>query len=298
MSNYHDIEKLSEDFRSLYNNKDKGIRTRFLSIFPNRCLENLAKEIRANFENKTGKKIGNGKHFDMTEVINFYGGIIEFANLHEDKYQLDSYICKIEENDFQFKIVIDNDKANHLKANKSLYNEWNLFIMSLFGIIVIDYDKINNMKNGEIIYPNPEKVKNAIERMKLIKEKKFKLIGAVNLDGHVPAFVYPIFENNGDLYFQHCRNYEKIEKFYQVGRPKNFKLITPSDKLANIKDNYEVGDEPVVAFQANEDNYFFGTCDEFIDFIKNIEIKNKKVSEEIEDFQNEVKLERRLKKNN
>lgn len=298
MSNYHDIEKLSEWFRKFYNDKDKGVRARFLSMSPNRPLEDLAEKIRANFENKTGKEIGNGKHFDMTEVINFYGGIIEFANLYEDKYQLDSYIYKIEENDFHFKIVIDKDKANLLKGNKDLYNKWNLFIMSLFGRIVIDYDKINNMKNGEIIYPNPEKVKNAIESIKLLNSKKYKLIGVINPDGHVPAFVYPIFENNGEWYLQLSSNYLEITKFYQVICPEGRTLITSPNKLANIKDNYEVGDEPVIAFQANAENYFVGTYDEFIDFIKNIEIKNKKVSKKIDKFQNKVELIRRLTKNN
>lgn len=145
-------------------------------------IENLAYDFRTNFENKTGKEIGTGKYFDVTEVINFYGGIIELQTIYDEEYKLDAYICKIEDDDYDFKIIIDKDMSEKLKSKDKdgniCYGNWNLYIMNLFYRVISANKKMEEMKNGDIIYPEPEYVKNVLQNIsekspkKLIKEKK------------------------------------------------------------------------------------------------------------------------------
>lgn len=269
-------------------------------------IEKLAETFRTNFEEKTGKKMGTGAYFDMTEVINHYGVIIEFDDLYEGKYKLDSYICKIEEDGFDFKIVIDNEKAKKLKTvdekGKTCYGNWNLFIMKLFYEVVINVEKINDMQDGEIIFPNPDYVKSAIEHKKfeIADKNQYKLFGTMNMFDFLPDFVYPVFENNGKYYFQNSDNSIEIDSFYEICGEEHINRIRPLassfNKLINVKEHYTVGDEPLVAFQTSEENYFIGTSDVFNEFIKDIKIENQILSKTITDFQNEIKLAKSLKK--
>ncbi len=269
-------------------------------------INKLAESFRINFENKTSKEIGTGAYFDMTEVINYYGGIIEYNDLYEEKYQLDSYICKIDENGFNFKIIIDNEKAKKLKTTnedgKTCYGNWNLFIMKLFYEVIINNEKIINMENGEIIFPNPDYVNNAIKHKKEKKKDKnnYKLFGTMNMFDIVPNFVFPVFENQGKYYLQNSDNTTEIDSFYEIVGKKYLNKIKPLtssfNKMINIKDNYMVNDEPLVAFQISKENYFIGTINVFNDFIKSIQIENEMLSKSILDFQNEVKLAKSLER--
>ena len=111
----------------------------------------------------------------MTEIINYYGGIIEYDDLYEEKYQLDSYICKTKEDKYDFKIIIDKEKSEKLKTldkNGNIsYGNWNLFIMKLFYYVIINNDTMHNMKDGEIIFPNANYVNIALQYKKSQKEK-------------------------------------------------------------------------------------------------------------------------------
>ena len=143
-------------------------------------INELGESFRKNFEDKTGKLIGTGKYFDMTEIINYYGGIIEYDDLYEEKYKLDSYICKIKEDKYDFKIIIDKEKSEKLKTldekgNKT-YGIWNLFIMKLFYYVIINNDIMHNMKDGEIIFPNANYVTIALKHKKSQKEKIYQKI--------------------------------------------------------------------------------------------------------------------------
>lgn len=138
-------------------------------------INELGENFRKNFEDKTGKLIGTGKYFDMTEIINYYGGIIEYDDLYEEKYKLDSYICKVKEEKYDFKIIIDKEKSKELKTldeNGNIsYGNWNLFIMKLFYYVIINNDIMHNMKDGEIIFPNANYVNIALNYKNSQKEK-------------------------------------------------------------------------------------------------------------------------------
>lgn len=129
---------------------------------------------------------------------------------------------------------------------------------------------------------------------------RYKLIGTMNMFDFVPDFVYPVFENNGKYYFQNSDNNIEIDSFYEICGEEHISRIKPLtssfNKLINVKEHYTVGDEPLVAFQTSEETYFIGTSDVFYDFIKDIKIENEMLSKSIADFQNEIKLEKSLKK--
>lgn len=118
----------------------------------------------------------------------------------------------------------------------------------------------------------------------------------------VPDFMYPVFEKNGEYYFQNSDNSMEIDSFYKICGEKHIERIKPLtfsfNKLINVKEYYAVGDEPLVAFRTSEEKYFIGTSDVFNEFIKDIKIENEVLSEIIADFQNEVKLAKTLRKKN
>lgn len=131
---------------------------------------------------------------------------------------------------------------------------------------------------------------------------QYKLFGTMNMFDFVPDFVYPVFEKNGEYYFQNSDNSMEIDSFYKICGEKHIERIKPLtfsfNKLINVKEYYAVGDEPLVAFETSEEKYFIGTSDVFNEFIKDIKIENEVLSEIIADFQNEVKLAKTLRKKN
>lgn len=140
-------------------------------------INRLAEDFRTNFENKTGKIIGTGAHFDMIEVINFYGGLIEYDNLYEEKYELRSIIYKIDNNDnYDFKLVIDKGTSEKLKTKDKngnvSYGDWNLFLMKLLYFVINKNEKMENMKHGDIIYPDPDYVNEALLYKNLEEDNK------------------------------------------------------------------------------------------------------------------------------
>ena len=163
---------------------------------------------------------------------------------------------------------------------------------------------ITSVKDGKIIFPNSDYIKSEIEHKnsKTDSKNKYKLFGTMNMFDFVPDFVYPVFENNGKYYFQNSDNSIKIDSFYEICGEEHISKIKPLtssfNKLINVKEHYVVGDEPLVAFQTSEEKYFIGTSDVFNEFIKDIKIENKILSEMITDFQNEIKLAKSLQKKN
>lgn len=130
--------------------------------------------------------------------------------------------------------------------------------------------------------------------------EQYKLVGTMNIFGLIPDFVYPVFECKGRFYFQNSDNYLNIHSFDEIYGENNINRIkmldTSNNRLIGIKEYYSIGDEPVVAFQFSQDDYFMGTIDDFNDIMKNIKFEDEILSKDIADFQNEVKLAKTLKR--
>lgn len=140
----------------------------------------------------------------------------------------------------------------------------------------------------------------AIFRLTKNKVTRYKLIGTMNMLDIVPDFVHPIFENNGKYYFQNSYNSLEIDSFYEICEEEKISRIKPLtssfNKLINVKEYYTIGDIPLVAFQTSDEKYFIGTGDVFCEFIKDIKIENEILSKSINDFKNEIKLAKSLKR--
>ena len=130
--------------------------------------------------------------------------------------------------------------------------------------------------------------------------EQYKLVGTMNIFGLITDFVYPVFECKERYYFQNSDNYLNIYSFDEIYGGNNINRIkmldTSNNRLIGIKEYYSIGDEPVVAFQFSQDDYFMGTIDDFNDIMKNIKFEDKILSKDITDFQNEVKLAKTLKR--
>lgn len=129
----------------------------------------LAEEFRKNFEKKTGKTIGYGTDFDVTEVINFYGGEVEYADLYEEVYKLKGIILKIS-GEKDFKIIVDKKRSEKLKKRN---NDWNMELLKLFYHVIINDEKMKTMNDGDIIYPSVNYVKEALLYRELLDNNDF-----------------------------------------------------------------------------------------------------------------------------
>lgn len=136
------------------------------------------------------------------------------------------------------------------------------------------------------------------ESLQTTDKNKYKLFGTMNMFDLVPDFVYPVFESNGKYYFQNSDNSIEIDSFHEIYGEKHINKIKPLALSFNAskKEYYRVGDEPVVAFQTDKENYFVGTSDNFNEFIQGINIKNDILSKIIFEFQDEIKSAKSLKK--
>lgn len=138
--------------------------------------------------------------------------------------------------------------------------------------------------------------------LKTNNKNEYKLFGTMNLFHLYPDFVLPVFENNGNYYLSNSENSIEIDSFYKIQNEKHINEIKPLttsfNKLINIKGYYTIGDVPLVAFQIDKDKYFIGTIYTFNDFIKDIKIKDKILSQQIYDFQNEIKKSKLVKSRN
>ena len=138
--------------------------------------------------------------------------------------------------------------------------------------------------------------------MEKLLNEKYKLVGTMNLFGLIPSFVFPIFENNGRYYFQNSENSRDIDSFYEINGDNHINHIRflndSYNKLVNIKNYYSIGDEPIAAFQTSEDCIYIGDLDSFLAFIESYETKNKILEEEINEFKEDIKRAKQLKKSN
>lgn len=119
----------------------------------------------------------------------------------------------------------------------------------------------------------------------------YKLVGTINLFGVCPEFVYPIFERNGKYYFQ-CSNNATISSFKEIVENLYEKMIRFFDAndviYMNIKKDYTIGDEIVIAFQINRNKLLVSDVDSFVPFIKDFDTDDHILTEEIDEFLSKV----------
>ena len=106
--------------------------------------------------------------------------------------------------------------------------------------------------------------------------EKYKLVGTMNLYKSVPDFVYAIFKRDDKYYFENSDDSLEITSFEEVIGKDQISMIESLDsksQIGNSKRRYYVGDEPIVAYQINEDEVFIGSAEEFFNFAEKEDIQ-------------------------
>lgn len=132
-----------------------------------------------------------------------------------------------------------------------------------------------------------------------MKNNCYKFVGVINFFGVCPDFVYPIFEKEGKYYFQKTSN-TLIISFNEIKDNLRTKMINFLDKettkFINIKDGYYIGNEAVVAFQTDIDEFLISDTSYFVSFISKFVTEDHILIEEIDAFLDNVKRKKLLKK--
>ena len=63
------------------------------------------------------------------------------------------------------------------------------------------------------------------EKNVISDDGQYKLFGTMNMFDFVPDFVYPVFEKNGEYYFQNSDNSMEIDSFYKICGEKHIERI-------------------------------------------------------------------------
>lgn len=113
---------------------------------------------------------------------------------------------------------------------------------------------------------------------------EYKLIGFLNLFNIIPDFVLPVFEFNGELFFQEGE-LDVIESFSKA-KPSIRKKIIPLD--SNINDNsdvlFDLSSKPVYAFETIDKQVVYGDSYFLRRFFQNYIPENEVLASEINDF--------------
>lgn len=127
----------------------------------------------------------------------------------------------------------------------------------------------------------------------------YKFVGVINFFGVYPDFVYPIFENDGKYYFQRCENCT-IKSFNEIKDNLFLKMVLFMDSNVSmsikIKSEYLIGDEPVIAFQLDKNNYFISDSTNFIPFISNFDTEDEILREEIDTLLDKINFKKNQEK--
>lgn len=127
----------------------------------------------------------------------------------------------------------------------------------------------------------------------------YKFVGVINFFGVYPDFIYPIFENNGKYYFQKTDN-TLITSFNEIKDSLRINMINFLDKnttkFINIKDEYCIGDEAVVAFQTDTDQFLISDTSSFVSFISKFVTEDHILIEQIDTFLDNIKRKKHVKK--
>ena len=127
----------------------------------------------------------------------------------------------------------------------------------------------------------------------------YKFVGVINFFGVCPDFVYPIFERDSKYFFQKTNN-TIITSFNEIKDNLRINMIRFLDKdttkFINIKDSYSVGDESVVAFQIDKNNFLISDVSYFVSFISKFVTEDHILIEEIGSFLDTVNRKKLMKK--
>jgi len=258
-------------------------------------IEELTQKLSKVFEEKTGKEIKYDGTFDMSEIIEFYGGIIEYSDICEKEYELKAYITKeTGENDIAFKIVVDKNISDDLK--KYGYGRWNMFIMKYFYHVIEFADKLEYMNDGDVIYPHvtKEEMDNMLKTIQKNKgdNKIYTLYGLIHFSS-CDKLPLPIYVYSGKYYLCYSEDNLIINKFCELKDEFLLtKIISLDDcyyKGNNIKNTYKVGDEPVYIFSLDNDKYFISDKESFINFMSSYSTDDKNLQEEINKYNKTLK---------
>lgn len=113
---------------------------------------------------------------------------------------------------------------------------------------------------------------------------KYKLIGFLNMFNIIPDFVFPVFEFNGDLFFQEGEN-DKIKGFNPAKSDIRTRIIpVVPNSISNIGINlFDISLDPIYAFQT-EEQVVYGTSTFLRQFFETYSPKNEVLALEIRDF--------------
>lgn len=114
-----------------------------------------------------------------------------------------------------------------------------------------------------------------------------------------PDFVYPIFEKDCKYYFQKTNN-TLITSFNEIKDELRIKMINFLDKditkFINIKNYYCVGNEAVVAFQTDVNEFLISDTSSFVSFISKFVTEDHILIEQIDIFLDRVNRKKLIKK--
>lgn len=113
---------------------------------------------------------------------------------------------------------------------------------------------------------------------------KYKLIGFLNMFNIVPDFIFPVFEFNGDLFFQEGEN--DTIKSYSPAKSSIRTRIIPvvSNTISDIGSSlFDISSDPIYAFQT-EERVVYGTSSFLRQFFEEYSPTNEVIALEIRDF--------------
>ena len=114
-----------------------------------------------------------------------------------------------------------------------------------------------------------------------MEKSYYKFVGVISSLNECPDFVRPVFEKGGKHYFQMGKN-GIICFFKEIPKEMRDRIVLLTD--INIRENYLVGDNPVICFRIDKNNFFISDIDNFSCFIKNYEAQDYILKEEIDMF--------------
>ena len=110
-----------------------------------------------------------------------------------------------------------------------------------------------------------------------MENKKYRLMGTLDLQQQETGFVFPVFEKDGNYYFErtlnnlHIKSFEKVDGIDYISQ---IKRLDENKLVANTKRDFQLSDEAVIAFQEDKDHLFIGTLDDMISYYSNKETNN------------------------
>jgi len=119
---------------------------------------------------------------------------------------------------------------------------------------------------------------------------RYKLIGFLNMFNIVPDFVYPIFEQSGQFYFQ-SGAHDKIDNFVQVKcemYPRISHIEYKGQQMTRKGYVITKDSKPLYAFQIGQNKFVFGNSRQMLGFLSKYITHNPILKEQIEDFRKEI----------